>query len=218
MIDVVDITRAAKMFVARDMAIANRFLGFVGEVLQFLPISRTLRVLVMQPTHPSSPAGCELVAVFFAPGVKGVAVALWDTNRPSGAAMPRSLLQAFEGSAKTFREVTAPEEIHSALTALNSALEAQLRGQPKIALILGSAFAGAAFNLAATAAASANMPLTGDSSLANYLAMVCIERKKSRHAAHLKQPAEAVEATVPITLKRPPTATRRRMRDAAVRR
>jgi hypothetical protein len=182
---ILDITRAAKMFVAHDMAIANRFLGFVGEILQFMPISRTLRVLILHPAHPSPQADSELAAVFFAPGVKGVAIALWATNRPSGSTMPRTLLQAFEGSAKTFREVTAPEQI------LNAALEAKLHGQLKVALMLGSAFAGAAFNLAATAAASANMPLTGNSSLANYLAITSIERKKGRQAARLKQPAES---------------------------
>ena len=100
--------------------------------------------------------------------------------------MPRALLQAFEGSAKSLREVTAPEEIHDALTTLDCALEARLRGEPQVALMLGAAFAGAAFDLAATAAASAHMPVTGDSSLANYLAMVSIERKKGRQGARLK--------------------------------
>src|SRR4029077_19431495 len=65
-----------------------------------------------------------------------------------------------------------------ALTALYSALEAQLRGKPEFALMLTSAFAGAAFNFAATAAASAGMPPTGNSSLANYLAMFPTERPK----------------------------------------
>src|SRR5579864_1932203 len=166
------------MFVAHDLASANRFLGFVSEVIGFSPISRTLRALVVRPAHPSPHPGGEFAAVFFAPGVKGVAIALWSTNRTSGAAEPRTLPQAFKGSAKKFREVKAPEEIHVALTSLYSALEAQLRGEPKVALMLGSAFAGVAFNLAATAAASANMPLTGNSSLANYLATVCIETTK----------------------------------------
>jgi hypothetical protein len=185
------------MLATQHMTIANRFLGFVSEVLQFAPISRTLRVLVLRPAHPSLDAGCERAAVFFAPGVEGVAVALWATDRESGATMPRTLLRAFEGSAKGFLEVTAPKEIHDALTALQSALEAQRRGQPKVALMLGSAFAGAAFSLAATAAASAHMPVTGDSSLANYLAMVCIERKKGRQRARLKPPAEMAEAITP---------------------
>jgi hypothetical protein len=166
------------MSCAPDMAITRRFLGFVSEVIGFRPISRTLRVLVVRPAHPSPHAGCELAAVFFAPGVKGIAIALWATNRPSGTTMPRTLLRAFESSAKKFREVTAPEEIHGALTALYSALEAQLRGKPEFALMLTSAFAGAAFNLAATAAASAGMPPTGNSSLANYLAMFPTERPK----------------------------------------
>jgi hypothetical protein len=179
------------MFLAHEMAIAHRFLGFVNEVIACAPISRTLRVLVMRPAHPSPLPGCELAAVFFAPGVKGVAIALWSTNLPSGAAMPRTLLQAFEGSAKQFRALTSPQEIHAALTALSYALQAQLRDQPRIALMFGSASAGAAFNLAAIAAASANMPPTGNSSLANYLAMVSIEQKKGGHRARLTTSSRA---------------------------
>ena len=175
------------MFVAHEIAIAKRFLGFVGEVLQFLPVSRTLRALIAHPAHPNSHAGGEFVAVFFAPGVRGVAIALWDTNRPSGATMPKTLLQAFKGSACTFREVTVPKEIRNALTKLTCALEALLRGQPNTALMLGYAFAGAAFDLAATATATASMQLTGDASLANYLSMVSAGPKKGRHAARRKQ-------------------------------
>jgi hypothetical protein len=204
------------MFVAHEMAIANRFVGFVGEVLRFLPISRTLRVLIARPVHPSSQAGCERAAVFFAPGVTGVAIAVWAPNRASEATIPRTLLQAFEGSAKTFREVTAPEEIREALTALNCALEAQLRGQPNVALMLGCAFAGAAFDLAATAAAAAHMALTGDSSLANYLAIVSKGSKTGRRAARREPPAQIVAAPLPITSKRPLSVSRRRQRDAAI--
>ena len=167
------------MTFAPDMPITRRFLGFVSEVMGFRLVSRTLRVLVLRPARPSPHAGCELVAAFYAPGVKGVAIALWATNLSAGATMPRTPLSALEkGCAKTFREVTAPEEIHGALTALYSALEAQLECKPTFALMLTSRFAGAAFNLAATAAASANMPLTGNASLANYFAMFPVERKE----------------------------------------
>jgi hypothetical protein len=156
-------------------AITRRFLGFVSEVIGCRPVSRTLRVLVVRPAHPTPNAGCEFAVVFFAPGVKGVAIALWATDRPSGASMPTVLLKVLEGSAEKFREVTVSEEINAALTALQCALEAELCGKPKIALMLSSAFAGAAFDLAAAATATARMPLSGNSSLANYLATFPID-------------------------------------------
>jgi hypothetical protein len=164
------------MFSALEMAITRRFLGFVREVIACPPISRTLRVLVMRLALPASPADGECAVVFFAPGVRGVAIALCAMNQPSGTPMPKGLLGALKVSSKKFREVTAPQEIHDALMALHSALEAQLRGMPEVALMLTSAFAGAAVDLAATATATACMSLSGNLSLSNYLATFVIER------------------------------------------
>jgi hypothetical protein len=165
------------MFSALDMAITQRFLGFVNEVIGCRPISRTLRALVMRPAPPASNADNEVAVVFFAPGVKGVAIALWAANQPSAAPIPTSLLRALEGSSDNFLEVTTSEEIHGILTTLYSALEAELRGTPAVALMLAPAFAGAAFDLAATAIATAHMPPNGNLSLANYLATFPSEHK-----------------------------------------
>lgn len=166
------------MFSAVDMAISRRFLGFVNEVIEFCPSSRTLRVLVMRPEYPAARKGGGYAVVFFAPGVQGVAVALWATDIPSGAPMPKVLLQALGIPSKKFRQIRESEEIQSTLATLGSALEAELRGTPKVALMLTSAFTGAAFDLAATVTATAHMPLNGNASLANYLAAFPTERKE----------------------------------------
>jgi hypothetical protein len=163
---------------APDRAITHRFLEFVSEVVGFLPISRTLRVLLVCPVHPDARAGSEFAAVFFATGVEGVAIALWATDPPPGSTSLKTLLRALEDSPKKVREVTAPEKIRSALMALYAVLEARLEDKPTPGLVLTSRFAGAAFDLAAIAAASASMPLTGNSSLADYLAMVPAGRKR----------------------------------------
>jgi hypothetical protein len=165
----VDIAKNGYRFCALDSAVTHRFLGFVNEVIDFRLSSRTLRVLVLRPVHPKPRANDEWAAVFFAPGVAGVAIALWAMDIPRGAPMPKALLRALNICSNKFLEVTAPEEIHSALTGLSGALEAELSGTPKIALMLTPAFAGAAFNLAVAAAANEGMPLSGNSSLANYL-------------------------------------------------
>lgn len=165
------------MFSDLDMAITSRFLGFVNEVIRFRPSSRTLRVLIMRPTHRAPHSDGEFAAVFFAPGVRGVAIALWATNIPNGAPMPKALLSALKISSQKFLEVTAPEEIKHILTALYDALEEELRGTPKVTLMLTAAFAGSAFDRAATASASTRLPLNGDSSLANYLATFPTECK-----------------------------------------
>jgi hypothetical protein len=164
---------------APDRAITHRFLEFVSEVVGFLPISRTLRVLVVRPVHPDARVGSEYAAVFFATGVEGVAIALWATDPTRGSTSLRTLLRALEGSPTKVREVTALGEIRSALMALYAALEARLEEKPTPGLVLTSKFAGAAFDLAAIAAASASMPLTGNSSLADYLAMAGAGRKRA---------------------------------------
>jgi hypothetical protein len=176
------------MFCARDMAITCRFLGFVSEVIGFRPSSRTLRVLILRPAHPAPHSDGEFAAVFFAPGVRGVAIALWAANMPNGAPMPKALLGALKVSSKKLREVTAPEEIQRTLTALSAALEKKLRGTPQVALMLTAAFAGTAFNLAAAATAATNMPLNGDSSLANYLATFPTDRKEPANGAPVDVP------------------------------
>jgi len=174
----IDIQLSRYMFSTVDMAISRRFLGFVSEVIEFCPSSRTLRVLVMRPDYPGAQKDGEFAAVFFAPGVRGVAVALWATQIPSGAAMPKALLKALGVPSRKFREVTESQEIHSSLASLGCALEAELRGTPKVALMLTSAFAGAAFDFAETVSATAHMPPYGNASLANYLAAFPTERKE----------------------------------------
>ena len=171
------------MFCALDMAITCRFLGFLHEVIEFRPSSRTLRVLVIRPAQATPHADGEFAAVFFAPGVRGVAIALWTTNMPNGAPMPKALLGALKSSSKKFIEITAPEEIERTLAALQVALEGELRGTPNVTLMLTAAFGGAAFDLAATATASTHMPLNGDASLANYLAMFPTDRKEPANRA-----------------------------------
>jgi hypothetical protein len=167
------------MLSAADKAITHRFLGFVNEVIGFRPISRTLRVLIVRPVSSDARTGSESAAVFFATEARGVAIASWATTLARGATEPNSLLRALEGSGRKLRQVTAPGEIHSALTALSSALEARLQDKPKSAVVLTASFTGAAFDLATLAASSAGMPLIGNSSLADYLATFPAAREKA---------------------------------------
>jgi hypothetical protein len=191
------------MFCALDMAITCRFLGFVNEVIGFRPSSRTLRVLMMRPARSASHSEEEeFAAVFFAPGVRGVAIALWATNLPNGAPMPKALLGALKVSSKKFLEVTAPDEIQRTLTALRAALEEELRGTPKVTLMLTASFAGTAFDLAATATASTHMPLNGDWSLANYLAAFPTNRKEPARGPPVHVPdSDASFAPMPRQLR-----------------
>jgi len=176
------------MFCALDMAITCRFLGFVNEVIGFRPSSRTLRVLMMRPALPAPHSEGEFAAVFFAPGVTGVAIALWATDLPNGAPMPKALLGALKSSSKKFLEIRAPDEIQRILTALRAALEEELQGTPKVTLMLTAAFAGTAFDLAATVTATTHMPLNGDWSLANYLAAFPTDRKEPAKGAPVHVP------------------------------
>jgi hypothetical protein len=166
------------MFSALDMAITSRFLGFVSEVIAFPLSSRTLRALVLRSAHAGVPADPGFAAVFFAPGVAGVAIASWAANRSGAMLMSNALGQAVAVSSKQFREVKALEEIRDALIVLRSALEAELRGTPELALMLTSAFSGSAVDLAETVTATASMPLNGNISLSNYLSTFPIERRK----------------------------------------
>jgi hypothetical protein len=189
------------MFSDLDMAITSRFLGFVNEVIRFRPSSRTLRVLIMRPAHPAPHSDGEFAAVFFAPGVKGVAIALWATNIPNGAPMPKALLAALKISSKKFLEITAPEEIKHSLTTLHDALEEELRGTPKVTLMLTAAFAGTAFDRATSASASTPLPLNGDSSLANYMATFTTKCKEPARIGPIDAPdSDTSSATMPRQL------------------
>jgi len=178
---------------AIDTAITRRFLGFINEILVVRPSAQSLHVLVLRPKNPTPNVGKTVAAVFFAPGIKGVAVASWKRRRePTGAALPKALLRVFEESPKNFREVTARDEIHSILTVLYAALEAQLRGKPKVALMLASATSGAAFELAAAAVAIARLPASGNPCLANYLATFPVYQRE------LEDPKSDAAAAVPV--------------------
>jgi hypothetical protein len=163
------------MFSARNMAITSRFLGFVSEVIEFSPISRTLRVLVLTTAPPTPHAEDEFAAVFFAPGVAGVAIALWSPHLPSGAPLSKTLLRAPTVPSGKIQLLTSTERIRDALLVLRSALQAELRGTPQLALMLTAAFSGVAVDLAATATATTRMPLNGNLSLHDFLATYPIE-------------------------------------------
>lgn len=170
------------MLYPSNVAITRRFLGFVSEVLSRQPVSQTLRVLVLRPLHPTPNVVGECVAVFFAPGLTAVAVASWAKRQKSETATDQALRRIYKDSAKCFREVAGSGDICSILTGLESVLTADLHGKRRVPLALGSADAGAAFELAATAVAIARMPASSHSSVADFLVKFPMHSKDAQGA------------------------------------
>lgn len=125
------------------------FRGFVQEVLDSAPTPGGLRALAVHPRESSPGEQGETAVVFFAPGVRAVAVAAWKWKRWTIDNRPwHGLFRILDEPATHFIVDSSILSLRASLLELNEILTARAAGDPIADILLSSSASGAALELA----------------------------------------------------------------------
>jgi hypothetical protein len=128
---------------------AQWFRGFIHEVLDLAPNPGGLRALAVHPRESSPGEQGETAVVFFAPGIRGVAVAAWKWKRWTIDSRPwHGLFRILDEPATHFIADSSILSLRTTLRELNEILTARAAGNPIADILLSSSASGAALELA----------------------------------------------------------------------